>query len=445
MLVRTLDDLRKADDVTLRFTPLGFSTSGGLRPEDAAAYLQGLVAGSELAPRVAEGTRRSFDDLREVFPLGLFNYTVFTLVRDHALVSFEQALRDRFLEHHAGTITFVDDPADLREDVVVATFDDVKAAADRKRRDRRTMPDGRKSSWQLAVTDAVSIPFNGMLHGLREWAWQLGLLRGQRNRTIENALTELRNLAAHPNGHHRDTPVSAAGMVADLAEIINQLWGVPTPGGRLYPAPVQRDVTVLAWNGAGRQVYRADLLAGELHPSDRDRRCLILRSPFAPQRQGSFADLHSFDSRYETTAHPIDLLWGPGPVDEAAAWYRQHRPEPDTYDAVERLFAVRHVDGQLYRPMRPAVAAALPDHERTGRWYCVKADVPDGAFTHVYSVIVGTGCQVHGRCPACHATSLACGDHQEVMAALIDPATPAQPLPPDFATEWAGPRARPVP
>jgi hypothetical protein len=56
------------------------------------------------------------------------------------------------------------------------------------------------------------MPFNGMLGGLREWAWQLRFLRGQRNRTIEDATTELRSLVAHPNGCHLGTPINATGM-----------------------------------------------------------------------------------------------------------------------------------------------------------------------------------------------------------------------------------------
>ena len=35
---------------------------------------------------------------------------------------------------------------------------------------------------------------------------------------------------------------AAADTMGDLVEIINQLWGVPTPGGRLFPAPLRREV-----------------------------------------------------------------------------------------------------------------------------------------------------------------------------------------------------------
>ncbi|MFE6485413.1 hypothetical protein ACFVGN_21080 [Streptomyces sp. NPDC057757] len=97
-----------------------------------------------------------------------------------------------------------------------------------------------------------AIEFNGMLHGLRLWARTAGLLRGRRSRAVEEALAKLRNCVAHPSSHHIDTPVEAARTVRDLAELINQLWGHATPGGRLYPAPLRREIIVLSWNGSGR-------------------------------------------------------------------------------------------------------------------------------------------------------------------------------------------------
>ncbi len=66
------------------------------------------MAQFELAPQVAEGTRNSFEALRTAFARGLFCYEIFTLVNDRGLLVFEQALRDRFIDHHKGTVTFVD-------------------------------------------------------------------------------------------------------------------------------------------------------------------------------------------------------------------------------------------------------------------------------------------------------------------------------------------------
>src|SRR5439155_6175821 len=43
-------------------------------------------------------------------------------------------------------------------------------------------------------------------------------------------------------------PPDAARTIRDLAEIINHLWGHNTPGGRLYPGPLKREVTAIGWD-----------------------------------------------------------------------------------------------------------------------------------------------------------------------------------------------------
>ena len=58
----------------------------------------------------------------------------------------------------------------------------------------------------------------------------------------------LRNNVAHPH-YHLAMPPDSARAIRDLAEIINRLWGHPTPGGRLYPAPLTREPMVIAWRG----------------------------------------------------------------------------------------------------------------------------------------------------------------------------------------------------
>lgn len=64
-----------------------------------------------------EGTRQSFEQLRTIFCYGLLCYDIYTLVNDHALLVFEQALRDRFIDFHQGTVTFVNSKDDQHEDV----------------------------------------------------------------------------------------------------------------------------------------------------------------------------------------------------------------------------------------------------------------------------------------------------------------------------------------
>lgn len=92
------------------------------------------------------------------------------------------------------------------------------------------------------------------------------------------AITNLRDLVAHPTGYHLATPVDVARTLRDLAEIINHLWGAPTPGGRLYPAPIKREVVALAWDEGETQVHvgLASDLTGE-QPPDKPWRCAIVR------------------------------------------------------------------------------------------------------------------------------------------------------------------------
>lgn len=102
MEIRPLAELRAADDLSLAFNPYGLG--GRLEPEDAAEF-QHQIADCDLAAGVAAGTRDSFERLRTVFPYGVLCYDVYTLVGDQALLIYEQALRDRFMEWCAGTIT----------------------------------------------------------------------------------------------------------------------------------------------------------------------------------------------------------------------------------------------------------------------------------------------------------------------------------------------------
>jgi len=103
MEIKTLAQLQEPDSRTLRFTPHGLGVTVQMRPEDSARFQQEVVASLELAPAVADGTRMSFEDLRKIFAYGVLCYEIFTMVRDHALLVIEQALRDRFLEWHRGT------------------------------------------------------------------------------------------------------------------------------------------------------------------------------------------------------------------------------------------------------------------------------------------------------------------------------------------------------
>jgi len=430
VIIKSLDELREVDERTLIFTPMGL---GRMRPEDCAEFQQQVVAQFELSPAVAEGTRKSFDDLRTVFGYGVLCYEIFTLVNDHALLVLEQALRDRFIEFHQGAVTFVD-PDGTEHAVAAERYDQVYAfiSASAHRR------------WRLRVRDGQTMAFNGMLSDLRAWARQVRLLRGQRNRGIEQAKSNLRNSVAHPSGYHLDGPVVATRTLSDLAEIINHLWGVPTPGGRLYPAPIPREVIVMAWNAAGTEQHTAlaTALADAVDPDNQPWQCVILRAVFHPGEHYIDSELRYFDARFEVTRYPADLLWGPGSITDAAAWFAEHRPEPDECDYLDRTFVVRLDGDELYLPMRPSVAAALSGAEHAGTWYVIKADHPADAFNHVRNLVTGIACTRTGPCRQCHAETLSVGAYEDMGALFSHSADPTPSLPSEARTPWAHPRSR---
>ncbi|MEU3963245.1 hypothetical protein AB0F42_26120 [Streptomyces buecherae] len=416
MEIRPLEELRAADDLALAFNPYGLG--GRMRPEDAAEFQQRQIADCDLAAGVAAGTRNSFERLRTVFAYGVLCYDVYTVVSDQALLVYEQALRDRFMEWCAGTITFRL-PQGPDVSYTVASYDDVKKRADRMKRQRA----------QLVVA-THAIEFKGMLHGLRLWARTAGLLRGRRSRVAEDALAKLRNYVAHPSGHHVDTPVGAARTVRDLAELINQLWGQATPDGRLYPAPVRREIAVLSWNGSGRaRMEPAGSLAAPDPTKDRERdgyQHVVVRAiPFIPGNRWNDTHWAEFDTRYETTRFPTEYLWGPGTREEARAWLEQERPEGDSVDFTDRVFLVQDHES-LLPPMRPAVAAGLPGDKRFGVWHAVRADFPDDAYAHVRGSNDGGAGHARrpGDCPACSAEVLGSGSYDKALhaaAAVLGP------------------------
>ena len=66
--------------------------------------------------------------------------------------------------------------------------------------------------------------------------------------------------------------------------------------------------------------------------------------------------------------------------------------------------------------MRPSVAAALPDGNRTGRWYAVKADHPNDAYRHVRNLVGNAGCDRRGPCRQCHSENLGTGRYDTILA-----------------------------
>lgn len=429
-----LEDLQEPDARTLAFVAGGLGLDLQLRPEASAEYWRRVAAQLALHDDVGQETRRSFDDLRTILPYGVLCYEVFTLVHDRALLVFELALRERFIDycnqHLGGTFTL---RVDKTETVVIASnFDEVLHAVRGARATARprlliAQPSGRTKA----------IDFNGGLSALREWAQLAGLLEGQRNAVVESAIKEMRNAAAHPGRRHLLMPVSTARTMSDLAEIINHLWGHDTPGGSLYPAPLTRDTAVLAWNTATGDC--ATSLAANLAGQDGWEQYNVFAIVQAAWRS---VDLDTYDSWFETTAHRVDYRWGPGSRADALVWLDEHPPATDTVSVLGRKFMVRVESERVWRAMRPEIAASLPRDLRSGHWYLIGADSADRAFAHVRSVLnQETECGLADTCITCGARNFDQGEWLPVLS-RAEISRGATALPPDFhlPTMWGSMR-----
>jgi hypothetical protein len=226
-------------------------------------------------------------------------------------------------------------------------------------------------------------------------------------------------------------PDDAARAIGDVAETISQLWGVPTPGGRLYPAPVRRAIHLVGWNPRGEVMVgqiasahdnqRAEMLAASDRieaslPGDSgsgDWTWILVRA--VPHDPG----LLRFDSLYEVTTYPCELLWGPGTTAEAADWFEKEQPQADEAEVLDRLFLIQYREEHLYLPRRPEIALGLEDPDQTGTWYLLRVDYPADAFAHVRQVLAGgSGCSAPGPCQQCAVTTIGTGTWDAVTALL---------------------------
>jgi hypothetical protein len=410
-------DLVQPDRRTLSFTPYGLG--GGLSPEDAVAFQTEVIAGAVLADDVPDDLRASFGRLCDKHVRGVIDYSNFAEVGNQAIGLYEPVLRRRFIQFYQGRdIPFSlrdGTAAPLRTDSYDAVFQHVSAA-------KGVYLDGAGGR----------VWFNGTLHGLLLWARIDGLLRGQRARVVELIVARQRNRMSHGGGYRLETPVTSAREILDLCEFINQLWGVPSPGGRLYPAPVTREILALGSGpGGARSLARAEWLAeGE----DTDFSWVLLRGIFADEG-------FSFDSWYETTAIPTDYLWGPGTASNARRWLDIQKPTPDKVDPIDQLLLFRHDGDRLYLPQRPEIVEAMPPSERTGRWHLLLADHPLNAFACVRAA-VNKDPSHRGAC-GCPTRRLADGAWPKMQSKIAQfrPDLEIRPLPPDvrIIDEWRAP------
>jgi hypothetical protein len=400
MDVKSLEELQRPDDRAGYFTP-------GLRDAEAVAeYHQQAIRRLELASVVPEQVRAAFDQLRELYGYGVLWYDLYTVAHDRARLILEYALRERFLSYYGGTVTFLDSAAATHV-LRPKDFEELFEEIHKERRLRSP------KVWKLRVDGTGrQLRFDGMLDSLLRWARLMGLLHGQRNRNHETLLKTLRNRAAHGTGYHLLDPGFASTAISDLAEIINRLWEATTPGGRLYPAPIRREVAAVAWNASGTitwglaEGFRSDVEPGAWT-------CVLVRAALDDE-------LAHFDAQYEATRTPCELLWGPGTPEDAAAWRDLHHPAGDEVGILDRLFMVRHHNGRLYLPRSPETAAGLTALEQVGTWYLMRADSPFEVFSHLRQLLAGGfGCTSADHCQRpgapCPVQSVTTGTWEEVL------------------------------
>lgn len=423
--IRTLAELAAPDERTTRFTPFGL---GSMPAERAAEFQQQVIAGADLVADVPNDTRRAYERLRTVYTHGVLCYEIFTVVHDQAPLLLELALGERLLAFYDGEVPLF--KGETRRPFRARRFDQVREAL----RERN----GEYTNHSLRLTDGSSIKnFRGYLSDLFEWARGERLLHGQRNRLIERLLVEIRNDAAHPVSDHLIAPPYTSRLLWDIAQIINRIWGSPTPGGRLYPAPFDRYVFVIAWDevgGKGVTWARAETLLDRADLWPDDRRYVLVRA-------ADHEHLSDYATTFEATTYPVDFLWGPGERDAAIEWYTATAPCGDIVaDYLDRWFVVRHDDGVTGLPLRPTTFLAIPKGSREGTWHLIKADFPGDARTHLMHERARRADPRH-PCETCHATPGPSGGWgvvaREVAVRLPDVRADRSP-PLDIAALWRG-------
>jgi hypothetical protein len=406
----TFADLISPDPRTLPFGPFGLG--GQLPPDSAVDYQQAVITGFDLADSVPDHTRRAFERLQQMHIYGVLYYELFTVVDSQAMLVLDLALAERFLDFYGGVAPFVvgagPDKGASRP-LPYQTWNDVYDA----------LRSGAHARLLLSPrSGATPFRFTGMFDSLLRWARIEGLLIGQRNRRLDRILHNFRTNAAHPRFTGTVMPVNSARSILDLAEIINQLWGHPTPGGRLYPTPLERPIVIVGWT-TERRWTQFELFKLPEEP--------LTETTFIALRAVPDDDLTIYHSIYETTRYPTELLWGPGNERDLRAWASAAPNDVDTVTYLDRLFLVRTRDDAVDPPMRPNVAAGRTGRDRNGHWHLVRADYPNDAYGHVQQRVSQkppTGdqqrCTRVGQCANCAVDVLSTGHLDTMIHTLQD-------------------------
>lgn len=397
MRIRSFTELTTPDERTLMFGGMGLHTGGLLRPEDAAEFQQRCIAAADLIVAVPDATRQSFERLRDLHSYGVLWYDAFTVANDLRWIILELAARERFIDFYDHSIPLIAKDGSEQEFAAKDFNEIVPAFRWGGSHAKRWFLQPRRKSAPMRVPLTLA--------PLLRWARSEGLLAGQRNRLLEEQVfVDARNHFAHGTTYWLGMPNHSARAICDLGEVINRLWGANTPGGRLYPAPIQRDVLVVGWSPSTAEAIPASatvtMHAEQLasHVDDGNGwQYIIIRGVWTDEA------VSDFDARYELTGYPTELLWGPGDRLGAVEWLAEAEPKADKVTYLDRLFAIRRDAGKVYLPRRVETFLGLPPTHHSGTWHLVRADFPNDALAHVRHVDAGKPCpgieSGFGGCP----------------------------------------------
>lgn len=376
MEIRTLEELTKPDDFVLHFTPLGLALDHRLTPDASLRYIQSMVANCDLNQQVPEHVRQHFETCRKLHVYGYFAPEFFTVATERVFMTLESGLGAKFLEHFANGVPLVRKGTNERRVLRPRIYWEFH---DEFRKNWR-------NKWRVEGYPA----FDGGMRSLINWARVSGLFYGQFNQVVEDAILNLRHMGAHPHAASRLGPGDSADIIRDVAEIINHLWGHDTPGGRLYPTPLEMGVFAVQWEpNGGRRVTTPERLE-TFPPADQGGQWFLVEAVILDYESMS---LLSWTPDFEGTVYPTVKVWGPGAWEDAVgAWtrYRDSGRTPSSLEWRNRIFLVRAHDGGFEGCRSPEQFRRLAPEEQDRLntcWWIVRADRPGDVYWYMQAEV----------------------------------------------------------
>lgn len=374
---RTLDELTKPSDFVLHSTPLGLALDQRMKPEASLRFIQSMVADCRLSSDVPEHVRLHFDVCRQLHVYGYFAWDFFTVAAERVYMTLESALGAKFLEEFPDGVPLAKKGTDERPELHPRNFWEFHDEFRKRYR----------KGWRVERHPT----FDGRLRSLIDWARARGLLHGQTNLVVEDAMLQLRHLGAHPHAISRFGPEDSAHTIRDVAEIINHLWGHDTPNGRLYPTPPERDIFALQWEpDGGRRVTTKERL-GMVPANDRGGQWFLVEAAVC-----DYEHLLSWNPDIETTPHPTLRIWGPGSWDDALqvlTEYPDSGRAPVSLPSRNRVFLVRASEGGFQACRSPEQFRRLPAEEHDSPntyWWIICADQPGDVYWYMQAHVTAS-------------------------------------------------------